>query len=164
MDTLRIPLRVSTSRIHGQGLFAAIDIKQGTRIIQYTGERITKQEGARRLAQDNVYIFELNDHYDIDGNTPTNTARYINHSCDPNCTVETTARTIWIVAMRDIREGEELTYDYAYEAENYLHNPCNCGAKNCCGYILARQDWGLIKRSHRRRSPGEFWRPPNSRR
>jgi SET domain-containing protein len=152
MKTLRIPVRIGTSRIHGQGLFAAIDIKKGTYIIQYTGEKISKQEGAQRLAQDNAYIFALNDRYDIDGKTLTNTARYINHSCDPNCEVKTTARTIWIVAMRDIQEEEELSYNYGYEAENYTHNPCNCGAKNCCGYILDRQYWRLIKRNNSRQS------------
>jgi SET domain-containing protein len=139
-------IRVAPSRIAGKGLFAAIDLKQGMRIIQYLGERITRQESERRLAEDNVYIFELNEHYALDGKSPKNLARYINHSCDPNCEVENTGRTIWIVAARNIQEGEELSYDYGYEVKNYEDNPCNCGAKNCCGYILARQYWGLIKR------------------
>jgi SET domain-containing protein len=137
---------VRPSCIAGKGLFAAIDLKQGMRIIQYRGEKITHQESERRLAEDNVYIFELNPHYAIDGSTPKNLARYINHSCDPNCEVENTGRTIWIVAARNIQEGEELTYDYGYEVKNYEANPCNCGAKNCCGYIVARQYWGLIKK------------------
>jgi SET domain-containing protein len=139
-------IRVGPSRIAGKGLFAAIDLKQGMRIIQYLGEKISLQESERRLAEDNVYIFELNAHYAIDGKSPKNLARYINHSCDPNCEVENTGRTIWIVAARNIQEGEELSYDYGYEVKNYEANPCNCGAKNCCGYILARQYWGLIKR------------------
>ena len=139
-------VRVGTSRIAGQGLFAATDLKKGTRIIQYTGEKISKPESDRRLAADNVYIFELNNHYAIDGQTPRNLARYINHSCAPNCEVENTGRAIWIVAARDISEGEELSYDYGYEAEGYAAHPCNCGAKHCCGYIIARQYWGLIKR------------------
>jgi SET domain-containing protein len=139
-------IRVGPSRIAGKGLFAAIDLKQGMRIIQYLGERISLQESERRLAEDNVYIFELNTHYAIDGKSPKNLARYINHSCDPNCEVENTGRTIWIVAARNIQEGEELSYDYGYAVKNYEDNPCNCGAKNCCGYILARQYWGLIKK------------------
>jgi SET domain-containing protein len=139
-------IRVGPSRIAGKGLFAAIDLKQGMRIIQYLGERISRQESERRLAEDNVYIFELNEHYALDGKSPKNLARYINHSCDPNCEVENTGRTIWIVAARHIQEGEELSYDYGYEVKNYEDNPCNCGAKNCCGYILARQYWGLIKK------------------
>jgi SET domain-containing protein len=139
-------IRVGPSRIAGKGLFAAIDLKQGMRIIQYLGERISLQESERRLAEDNVYIFELNEHYALDGKSPKNLARYINHSCDPNCEVENTGRTIWIVAARNIQEGEELSYDYGYEVKNYEANPCNCGAKNCCGYILARQYRGLIKK------------------
>jgi SET domain-containing protein len=137
---------VGKSRIDGQGLFAAIDIKKGTRIIRYIGEKIPKAESDRRLVQGNVYIFDLNDRYSIDGKTLKNTARYINHSCDPNCEVEMINHTIWIVALRDIQEGEELSYNYGYDAEHYENNPCNCGAKSCCGYILARQYWGLIKR------------------
>jgi SET domain-containing protein len=146
METLKIPIRIGISRIHGQGLFAAIDIKQGTHILPYMGEKIPKEEGARRLAQGNEYIFELNDRYDIDGKMLTNTARYINHSCDPNCTVENTGRTLWIIAARDLQEGEELSYNYGYQLDGYETHPCTCGAKNCCGYILDRKYWGLIPR------------------
>ena len=56
-----------------------------------------------------------------------------------------TSRTIWIVALRNIEEGEELTYNYGYEAENYTEHPCKCRAANCCGYILAQQYWGVLK-------------------
>src|SRR5919108_3664256 len=97
-------VRVGASRIAGQGLFAAMDLKQGTRIIRYIGEKISKQESERRLAADNVYIFELNERYSIDGKTLKNLARYINHSCEPNCEVEGIGQTIWIIAARDIQE------------------------------------------------------------
>lgn len=139
-------VRVDNSRIDRQGLFAAIDIKQGTRIIRYLGEKIPKEEGERRLEQDNQYIFHLNERYDIDGKTLKNTARYINHSCDPNCEIANTGRTIWIVAARDIQEGEELTYNYGFTPDECEDYPCNCGAKQCCGYILDRQYWRLIQR------------------
>jgi uncharacterized protein len=86
----------------------------GNPIIQYTGEKITKEESARRLRKGNVYIFELNERTDIDGKALANKARFINHSCEPNCIVEKTSRTIWIVAGRDISAGEELTYNYGY--------------------------------------------------
>ena len=69
--------------------------------------------------------------YDIDGKTLKNKARYINHSCDPHCEAEITKRTIWIIAMRDIKEGEELSYNYGYDTKKYV---CKCGAKNCCGF------------------------------
>ena len=139
-------VRIGHSRIDGQGLFAAQDIAKGTRIIAYIGEKITRQESARRLAAGNAYIFHLNYRYALDGETLANTARYINHSCDPNCAVEKTHDTLWIVALRDITEGEELSYNYGYTLEHYQDNPCNCGAKNCCGYILARQYWECIQR------------------
>jgi uncharacterized protein len=74
-----------------------------------------------------------------------NKARYINHSCDPNCTVHLTTRTIWIVAGRDITAGEELTYNYGYELDEQDAHPCTCGAKQCCGFILAPPYWDLLR-------------------
>src|SRR3989454_11805202 len=129
-------VHVGNSRIDGQGLFAAQYITKGTRIIAYIGEKITRRESARRLEAGNAYIFHLNYRYALDGETLANTARYINHSCDPNCAVEKTNDTLWIVALRDIQVGEELSYNYGYDAAQYAHNPCHCGAENCCGYIV----------------------------
>jgi uncharacterized protein len=133
MTTVKIRLRIGKSRIHGTGLFAAQPIPKGIRIIQYIGERIPKVASAERLAHGNVYLFSFNDRYDIDGKTLQNTARYINHSCDPNCEAVVTKHTIWIMALRDIQDGEELTYNYGLTARKY---PCHCGATQCCGYIL----------------------------
>ena len=138
-------VRVGQSRIDRQGLFATQDIKQGTRILQYIGEKIASKERAHRLAAGNAYIFHLNYRYALDGETLENTARYINHSCAPNCEVEKTNGTLWIVALRDIQAGEELSYNYGYDAKHYANHPCNCGAANCCGYILDQQYWGVIK-------------------
>ncbi len=95
-------VRVHKSPIAGLGLFAAQDIRQGTRILPYIGEKISKAESMRRLAHGNVYIFIFNDCDDIDGSILRNTARYSNHSCDPNCAIEKTTRTLWLVALRDI--------------------------------------------------------------
>jgi SET domain-containing protein len=135
---VKVRVRVGTSRIAGQGLFAAQDMRQGASIIQYIGEKISKAESHTRLAQGNAYIFELNERYEIDGKMLRNTARYINHSCDPNCLVEKTTRAIWIIALRNIKAGEELSYNYGYDAKKYV---CTCGAKNCCGYILDEDYW-----------------------
>ena len=139
-------VRVGTSPIDRQGLFAATDIPPGTRIVEYRGEKISKGESARRLAQHNAYIVYLNEQYDIDGETLDNTARYVNHSCDPNCALQTTSRAIWVVALRDIQAGEELThqYNYEYDPERYTDFPCFCGAKNCIGYIVDARYWELI--------------------
>jgi SET domain-containing protein len=86
----------------------------------------------------------LNEQYDIDGETLDNTARYVNHSCDPNCTVEHATETLWIVALKPIRAGEELSCNYGYDAREYTRFPCRCGAAICCGYILGREYWGLL--------------------
>jgi uncharacterized protein len=136
---------VGPSCIAGQGLFAGQEIKQGTKIMRYIGEKITQEESERRLAAGNVYIFGLDERYAIDGSTPKNTARYINHSCDPNCHTEQFGNTIWFVAINDIQVGEELTYNYGYDDEDYASNPCHCGAKHCCGYILGPQYWNRVK-------------------
>jgi SET domain-containing protein len=143
---VKVRVWVRQSPIAGLGLFAAQDIKQGTRILPYIGEKIAKAESTRRLTQGNVYIFTFNDRYDIDGTVLRNTARYSNHSCDPNCDIVKTTRTLWLVALRAISDGEELTYNYgyAYDPADYTDFPCRCGASNCCGYILARESWGLL--------------------
>lgn len=133
---VKIQVWVGASRIAGKGLFAAQHIPKGTRIIQYLGQRIAKEESVERLHHGNQYIFNFNDRYDIDGKTLKNRARYINHSCDPNCDIMITKRTIWIVAKRDIQEGEELSYNYGFTAKQYR---CSCGAKNCRGYILGEE-------------------------
>ena len=147
---MKIQVRVGPSRIAGQGLFAAQDITKGTDIIQYTGEKIPKAESARRLAQGNAYIFTFNERWDIDGQVFRNIARYINHSCAPNCEAQKTPRSIWIVALRDIQAGEELTYNYGYEIDDEPASPYTCHAQNCCGYMLAPQYWGRIKEYARR--------------
>jgi SET domain-containing protein len=142
---VKIRVRVGLSRIAGQGLFAEQEIKQGTKIIRYIGQKITQAESERRLAAGNVYIIGLDERYAIDGDTPKNTARYINHSCEPNCHTEQFGNTIWIMAIKDIQAGEELTYNYGYGIDEEPLEPCHCGAKNCCGYILGPQYWDRVK-------------------
>jgi SET domain-containing protein len=150
---MKIRVWVGKSRIAGKGLFVAQDIKKGTRLIQYTGQKISKEETARQLALGNPYICYFNERYDIDGRPLKNKARYINHSCDPNCQIQSTSRSIWIVARRDIDAGEELTYryDYAYDPETYTDFPCYCGTKNCVGYIVDSRYWGVVKSNQKKK-------------
>lgn len=150
-------LQLKKSGIHNLGAFAKIDIPEGAKIIEYVGEKITKEEAERRekLHEENakkdpskgmVYVFELDDEYDIDGDVPYNDAKFFNHSCDPNCEYSFIDGHIWIVASRNIKKGEELTYNYGFDYDDYEKYPCKCGAKNCVGYILDEDHWHKVKK------------------
>lgn len=133
------------SPIHGTGGFARVTIEAGARIIEYVGEKITKAESLRRCEQENQYIFALDDECDLDGNVPWNPARFINHSCAPNSEAEVDEGRIWIVALRDIAAGEELTYNYNYDLVDYREHPCRCGAAECVGYIVAGEFFDHVR-------------------
>ena len=145
------------STIHGLGIYAKKFIPKDTRVIEYVGEKITKAESNRRgpqlvkYAQKHkelgaVYLFELNKRYDIDGHVSYNVAKYINHSCNPNCEVDIIRGHIWIIALRDILKGEELFYNYGYDDfEEYKDHPCRCTAQHCVGYIMAEEHWPKLK-------------------
>jgi SET domain-containing protein len=125
------------SPIHGTGGFAKTAIRKGTRVIEYLGERISKSESLRRCEQNNAFIFRLSDEQDLDGNVAWNPARFINHSCAPNCEAEMVEGRIWVIATRDIGAGEEITFNYGYDLEDYKDYPCCCGSPNCVGYVVA---------------------------
>ena len=128
-----------TSPIHGTGGFAAHGMPRGMRVVEYIGEKITKAESLRRCELGNGYIFALDDEFDLDGNIEENPARFLNHSCEPNCEAEFSEGRIWITAMRDITVGEEITFNYGYTLEEYREHPCQCGAPDCAGYIVAEE-------------------------
>ena len=132
-------MAIRDSPIHGRGGFANKLIPRGTRVVEYLGERISKRESLRRCERNNEYIFALNDEEDLDGNVPWNPARYLNHSCAPNCDAELQDGRIWIIARRDIQPGEEITFNYGYDLENYREHPCRCGSAQCVGYIVAEE-------------------------
>ena len=146
---------VRGSKIHGRGVYALQDIPSGTKIIEYVGEVIDKDESERRAwaqhahSQETgdaaVYIFTLTSKHDIDGNVPWNTARLINHSCEPNCEAWIDGRRIFIHALSDIKEGDELTFDYAFDVDCYEDHPCLCGKAGCVGYIVSRDQWPQLK-------------------
>jgi SET domain-containing protein len=142
-------------------VFARVAIPAGYPLIEYRGEKITKAESARReLARlerlrrggdGSSYVFRLNARYDLDGRRGGNLSRFFNHSCAPNCRAERKRGRIWIITLRDIARGEELTFDYGYRFRHWQLNPCRCGAKSCPGYIVgAAQRW----RFRRTRRPG----------
>jgi SET domain-containing protein len=134
------------SPIHGTGGFARVTIHAGARIIEYVGQKISKAESLRRCEQENQYIFALDDQFDLDGNAPANPARFLNHSCAPNCEAEVDGGRIWIVALREIAAGEELTYNYNYDLVDYREHPCRCGAADCVGYIVAGEFFDQVRR------------------
>jgi SET domain-containing protein len=154
--------RVDPSSIHQMGLFANCDIQTGADIVQYIGEKVSKEESTRRALEweekaratneGMVYIFELDEDWDIDGRLGENPARYMNHSCDGNCEAINTDGEIWMVARRDIPEGEELVFDYGYDMEHFLDHPCNCDADNCIGYIVREDQRRKVKRLLKKRS------------
>jgi uncharacterized protein len=147
-------VKIEKSKIHNNGVFAKIDIKKGTKIIEYVGEKVSKNEAENRVTQTinnaneqngAVYIFELDKKFDIDGNVPYNHAKYINHSCNPNCETEIINNGIWIIALHEIKKGDELFYNYGYDIEDFKEHPCKCGSKNCVGYIVDEDHWPKLK-------------------
>ncbi len=115
---------------HGLGLFALHPIAKGAKIIEYTGEKITTDEANRRGGQ---YLFEINNDWTVDGRGRENKARYINHSCRPNCypEIDEAEQHIYIYAKRAIKAGEELTYDYGKEFWNTYIKPKGCRCSKC---------------------------------
>ena len=132
--------KIKKSNIDNRGLYANKNIKSGTKIIEYKGKIVTKKKVEENSKYDNdkaIYLFNLNKKYDLDGDFRYNTARLINHSCNPNCEVSGVGLKIWVYAIRDIKKGEELSYDYGFGYDEYYKDfPCRCGAKNCVGYIV----------------------------
>ena len=151
--------KIKKSKIDNRGLYAATNIKKDTKIIEYKGKIITVKETETNPKFDNekaIYLFNLNKKYDLDGDFKYNTARLINHSCDPNCEVDGVGLKLWIYALKDIKKNEELTYDYGFSFDkDYRDFPCRCGAKKCVGFIVNSQSRWRIKKSKRRRSPNK---------
>jgi SET domain-containing protein len=134
------------SPIHGTGGFARENIAAGSRIIEYLGEKITKQQSLARCERSNEYIFAIDDTHDLNGNVSWNPARFLNHSCEPNCEAQFVDGRIWIIASRDIRAGDELTFNYSYDLEDYREHPCQCGAKSCVGFMVAEEFFDHVRR------------------
>jgi SET domain-containing protein len=119
------------STVHGWGIFATVRIPKNTRIIHYAGEKITHGESRKREAaymrQGRIWCFLLNSRWVIDGAVGGNLARFINHSCRPNCYAQILDGVIWVRASKTIEAGEELTYNYQTEGEKSIQCRCRPG-------------------------------------
>ena len=139
---------VRNSGIHGKGVFAATLIPKGERIIEYKGARMSENAADEKYGDDDsphTFLFLLDDKTVIDANRRGNSARWINHSCNPNCETNEEDGRLFIDAIRDIRRGEELAYDYKLIVDE-RYTPalkrlyaCGCGARKCRGTILGKK-------------------------
>ncbi len=142
-----LSFEIRESAVAGKGAFATRAIAARERIIEYVGERITHEEADRRYDDESMdvhhtFLFTVSSRTVIDASHGGNEARFINHSCAPNCEAEIERGRVFIYALRDIAAGEELCYDYAYqrsgdetEADEELYR-CLCGAAECRGSIM----------------------------
>lgn len=147
-------IRVRNSPIHGRGVFATVDLEAGIPLIRYRGRLLTHDEADERydgsLDSGHTFLFTLNDEYVVDGNQGGNSARWINHSCAPNCEAiihenqqgDRRRDQVWIHTLRDIAAGEELSFNYGIVL-SVPHTrrmkaiwACHCGAANCTGTLL----------------------------
>ena len=145
--------KIKKSKIDKNGLYASCNIKKGTKIIEYKGKIISVKKSKTDPKFDNekaIYLFNINKRFDLDGDFKFNIARLINHSCDPNCEVFGEGLKVWVYAMKDIRKGDELSYDYGFSYdENFRQFPCNCRSKKCVGYIVREGSRWRIKKKNK---------------
>ena len=141
-------IQVRQSGVHGRGVFAIAEILPGDTVIEYKGEVITWPEALRRHPHDpsqpnHTFYFHVDEEHVIDGNVQGNSARWINHACDPNCEADEVDGRVFIKALRPILPGEELFYDYGlvidqkYTKKLKKEFECRCGTEACRGTMLA---------------------------
>lgn len=140
-----VPFEVRGSTIQGHGAFASRPIKNGETVAEYCGIRLPKAQSQVRQEAGNSFIFIIDDETDIDGDVPWNPARFLNHSCEPNCEAVWDEARIFILARQDIAVGEELTFNYGYDVEEYMDYPCRCGARGCVGYMVAEEHFDTVR-------------------
>ena len=140
-------IEVRESRVHGRGVYAIKLIPKGARIIEYTGKRVLWEHAPDDLADPHTFLFGLDNGTEvIDPTTGGNEARWINHSCDPNCEAIEEDERVFIYALRDLQPGEELFYDYALQVDEPVTREvaegwkCFCGSSRCRGTMLEQKN------------------------
>lgn len=139
-------LIIRSSSIHAAGCYTLTPIRKGARVAEYTGHKLRKNEADTCYDQSPItYLFGLGDgEIVIDGHSM---AMFINHSCDANCETREARGHVWIVAIRDIAAGEEITYDYCLYDGGADEATCNCGAKTCRGTMYSPEESGRRKQA-----------------
>ena len=156
-------LQTRSSGVHGKGVFALCDLAEGETLIEYTGEVISWKEALRRhphdpLQPNHTFYFHIDDKHVIDGKAGGNSSRWINHACKPNCEADEQKGRVFVKALRNIKAGEELFYDYGliidakYTPKLLAEYPCWCGARKCRGTLLAPKEKTATKKTARRNS------------
>jgi hypothetical protein len=143
-------LIIRSSDIHAAGCYTTAPIAKGDRVVEYTGDVVSHDEGDRLYKnKDYTYLFALEGSTDmVDG---YGMAMYINHSCDPNCETDQFDGHIWIIALRNIKAGEELTYDYNL-FDGVGDAPCTCGARKCRGTMYSWDEIRKLKKAARKKA------------
>jgi uncharacterized protein len=143
-------LMIRSSSIHAAGCYTTSPIAKGVQVVEYTGPRISKREADARFEDSKItYLFGIGD-----GSTVINgmgVAMYINHSCDPNCETEEVDGRVWIMSLRSIAPGEELTYDYNLYDGDEDDARCHCGAGNCRKTMYSPEEIARRKKAARRK-------------
>ena len=170
-DSRRIQTR--RSGVHGKGVFALQDLAEGETLIEYVGEVINWKEALRRHPHDptdpnHTFYFHIDEDHVIDAKHGGNSSRWINHSCKPNCEADEDGGRVFIKALRNVKAGEELFYDYGliidakYTKKLKAEYPCWCGAKNCRGTLLAPKDKEKTASKDKKKSDKKSQNKPES--
>ena len=143
-------LIIRSSAIHAAGCYTTAPISKGVKVVEYTGPRISKKEADRQFQNSTItYLFGVGD-----GSTVINghgMAMYINHSCDPNCETEELEGHVWVMSLREIAPGEELTYDYNLYDGDEDDARCHCGARNCRKTMYSPEEIARQKKAAQRK-------------
>jgi SET domain-containing protein len=140
-------IEVRESGVHGLGVYAKRPIRKGTRIVEYTGKRILWEDAEDDRDDGHTFLFGLDNGKEvIDPTVGGNDARWINHSCNPNCeAIEDDDERVFIYALRDLKPGDELFYDYALQVDEpvtkevEMESECHCGSAKCRGTMLEKK-------------------------
>jgi uncharacterized protein len=144
-------LMIRSSAIHAAGCYTTSRIPKGVKVVEYTGPRITKDEADERFKDSKItYLFGIGDGSKV--TSGHGMAMYINHSCDPNCETDELNGRVWIISLRNIAAGEELTYDYNLYDGDDDEARCYCGAATCRQTMYSPEEIARRKRAARRKA------------